>query len=880
MTDLAIRRDLTLGSAPAPTEQCTDAPPLWFYRYNPFRRTRISDEQLRHRLEVLVEADEALRAATTTTSDLLHDLIGATDQPEERKRLIALRRLVHRGRPVPEGDDRAATREWSAALTARDQAVEDLREDYAAALCRERQGLARQLADPALQSSLELVAPQVAKQAVRYRDAVAATGQAPARVLKSERGLLQYAVRAAVRTSPLAQLTAVGLTTPGQGGSHPDRPMVVVERSFFSLDRVMLDYVVGGFEQAAGRHEDDPHVGIPPTAAVQDGRLLFMRRTPAGYARAVVSMTPPLADIVAELSLGAVPWNDLLGAVEARLRRAGRPPVARDALGRVLGAALEHGMLCTTHPTTDADLVDLSPRGIADLDETLHSIDDQLQQLAEAPTPERRDRLDRLDADLVTLSHRSGRPAKITVSEERLGRLAPIDPGQWSALDDLGPAVELLQTFDWLADVSVTLANAFVRRHGEGARTNLVAVADDLVADVTATAQQMTGLYTNLDTAPDDLAHLDGPDGTLADLFRVRRDVEAWVGRELDAAVEAGLPEVVLDPRQVEEALSALPARLRRRPLGYGVLVQSLGDQLVVNDGLPGHGMLYSRFLGADRALGGHGVAALGQRLTRHYGEPGVRVVEDRSVQGLNVNVHPAVLPDVLEARDWSRLELAHDPATHSLQVYDGDQPIKVLPLGGGHPGLYPPALSVASGLVIAGRLYNSLPENWASRRLAAAQDTRRPTTKVPRIRVGRVVVSRGRWVPGQDLTEALAEPHELDRLVALARWRASYDVPEQIMVKSAPADSGPASVGSPDAQAARFKAKPQYVDLGSALCARVLPRMLERRGEESLPGAPDSPSFYIEEATPGITDGTHAAEWVVEVHRPAHGRFTYGGSS
>jgi hypothetical protein len=44
----------------------------------------------------------------------------------------------------------------------------------------------------------------------------------------------------------------------------------------------------------------------------------------------------------------------------------------------------------------------------------------------------------------------------------------------------------------------------------------------------------------------------------------------------------------------------------------------------------------------------------------------------------------------------------------------------------------------------------------------------------------------------------------------------------------------------------------------------RVLPRVLERRS-----------SGYLEEAMPGVRDGRHAFEWVVEYDRPAGGRFS-----
>jgi len=61
-----------------------------------------------------------------------------------------------------------------------------------------------------------------------------------------------------------------------------------------------------------------------------------------------------------------------------------------------------------------------------------------------------------------------------------------------------------------------------------------------------------------------------------------------------------------------------------------------------------------------------------------------------------------------------------------------------------------------------------------------------------------------------------------------------------------------------------RRREKPQYIDLASALTVRVLPRLLERRAVGS----------YLEEALPGVRQGRHATEWIIEFDRPAGARF------
>jgi hypothetical protein len=360
-----------------------------------------------------------------------------------------------------------------------------------------------------------------------------------------------------------------------------------------------------------------------------------------------------------------------------------------------------------------------------------------------------------------------------------------------------------------------------------------------------------------------------GPaDGSLDRLQAVRREVTAHLHRLLDKA--AGDEELVLAAGAARELADAVPGRFRADPLLYGVLVQPCGGRLVFNDGLPGHGMLFGRFLAADARLGGDARERLASRLLDRFGGDGARVVEDLGLHGLNVNAHTPVLPDGLTPDDWYRLRLVHDPATDALRVTDADgRHLRVLPLGAGHPGLFPPPLSVATGLTISGRLYSGLVGTWH----AASGWDGAGTRACPRVRVGDVVLARRRWFGGAEFADAVAAgPGEGDRLRALSAWRARHGVGEEVVLKTVPPDEGPLAVGAPDVRAGRLAQKPQYVDLSSALAARVLPRMLERRAGQG--------TGFVEEALPAVGDGPHAAEWVVEIGRTAGGRFRYGGET
>jgi hypothetical protein len=137
-------------------------------------------------------------------------------------------------------------------------------------------------------------------------------------------------------------------------------------------------------------------------------------------------------------------------------------------------------------------------------------------------------------------------------------------------------------------------------------------------------------------------------------------------------------------------------------------------------------------------------------------------------------------------------------------------------------------------------------------------------TIGYPRARVGRVILSRRRWYPGADFPLRGDAADDAGYLLAITRWRARHEVPAEVVLKSV--FDGPTVWESLSDTAARDRffelrnrAKPQYVDLASALMTRVLPRLLERR-----------PAGCLEEALPGLAGGGHAREWMVEVSRPA----------
>ena len=677
-----------------------------------------------------------------------------------------------------------------------------------------------------------------------------------------------------MRTSPLSRFTAVSLAVPGradEGAVDPADVMPDGATAYASLDRVMLAYLVGGLDPEAD------WCGLPPTAVVDGGRLFFLGTGPEGTTRMAVGLTGLLKVLIDAVALGPRRTAELMEVLTS---------VAGDGemVGAFLDEAARRGMVTRyADPEDRWDDVDRLLGAAVEADPGAAEIVAEIRAALAAfasRAPGERDVLARLEHALAALSSRSGRPARVPVHEDLVVPSAHIDPDAWAgALDDLGPAVGLLSVFDWLHDVRSLMPGLFTRRFGADAEVDLVRAAPDLVGEVTAAAEALAAAGSDPDAVDRSLRAIGGIDeatrAVVVALATLRRAVTREVHAGLDRIVSGGGDELRLAPDDVRALLHDLPTRLREVPLSYGVLVQRAGDRLVLNDGLPGHGMLLSRFLGADAALGGRAAQLLRARLHDVYDEPrrdgpgpAPRLVEDRCLHGLNVNAHPRVLEEGLDPEDWHRLRLrAEGDRLTVLDPRDGAR-LRVLPLGGGHPGLYPPALSVASGLTMTGRLYNSLPDQWH----AAHPELHQVTLGLPRITVGDVVIARRRWYPGPDLGDALGRGgDDTGRLVELTRWRARHGIPAEVVLKTVPLDTGPDSAVTAESQDFRLRNKPQYLDLASAVAVHALPRMLERRSEEAL--------TYLEEAAPGVEESPHATEWVVEVvHRPGD-EFRYGAA-
>ncbi|MFE2194324.1 lantibiotic dehydratase family protein [Streptomyces olivaceus] len=862
------------AGAPQSVSGSPQKEPLWLLRINPLSRVRLADEGLRGLLARLEQAERDVRSAADRCSDELYGLIGETTDDTARGRLIAARRAVHNDRPLRNAPPSVlgvpSVSEWLRATDERRRLREETARHYEQAADRERHRLAGVLADEHLRSSLALVSPEVYQESERYRAAVAGPGRLSARSRKSERGLLQYVTRAMVRTSPLARFTAVGLAVPAPGGIDPGAVGFGTAAAFPGLDRVMVGYVLGGLPAATGSALLDAWVSLSPTSALDESRetLYFLRPSESGFQRLSAPVKGVVRALVDATVMGPRPVRSVVSHLAEQTGC-----TAQDAAKAVL-QGVHQGILCTYNEPEDgaADLAQLLSRPGAPGSELLDGVRCRLSRLATGPVDERRHELGAIEADFAQLGRLAGRPARVTVEEDYVLAPTTVDSGRWRRpLADLGPTVELLSVFDWLHDVRILTTAAFVQRFGAGANVPLARHAESLVKEVSRRAALMGQSYESGDTGA--LDGLGTPDGSLERLFALRHRITEETRSRITRAVDTGAADVRLTAEEASELAGGMPERVRRDPMSYGVMVQAAGRHLVFNDGLPGHGMLYSRFLDADRSLSGEAIPYLAERLTERYAWDGARVVEERGLHRLNVNAHPHVLPAGMEPDDWFALRLVHDTEQDTLCLEDGEgRRTRVLPLGTGHPGLFPPPLSLATSLTTGGRLNNDLLDGWFG---ARPRDDGQRTLVCPRFSVGDVLLSRRRWYGGAELTAALgAGPAEQDRLLALTAWRARHGVPEEVVLKTAFGADAPRTLDPADVLPRRLRHKPQYVDLVSALSTRVLPKMLERRAtaHESVD--------YLEEALPSVVEGTHAQEWVVEIGRRPGGAFQYEGEN
>lgn len=784
----------------------------------------------------LREATYLYAAARTSATEALATAISSA-RGDKREELIALRRRTMHDRPIPDTSierfpDLAKVR---VAGTRVDELRTELESELEPAIARERTSLAAMLSAPSVDGALALTSPNVHEAASRYRRSPGIPSRADRR---AERTLLQFASRAALRTSPLSTYTAAGLATWSPDGLPlADLPAVLPATVRSTLDRPTLLWILGGIDSSSHWRQRSPTIQIEP------GRLSWIAHAPDGRPRRLSTASTETLQTVLDLAeMGPVraAW---LAEETAR-----RCTIDLEKASRLVGDATRIGLLTIAAPVDQqqadpiASMIETGSltRDLADDLEALRTIGTSLAALS---GDDRGAAMTSIRAASERASRGVNRPTHVGVQEDATIAVPELTAGSHAeGLDDVGAVIDLLGAFDRMHDVRLLLTQAVVDIHGAGCSINLVEHARSLI-DITYRREGMLDANTAHDLGP--------ADGTLCDLLDLRSRISAFCTEQIEGAGDD--PEINWDPTELRR-LSKLPPRLERDPSSYCVLAQLAGDGIVFNEAYPGRAIVHGRFLDGDPAR----TTALRERLVKLYGAGGARVVEDRGLHGAHVNLRPQVLAETITPEDWASLRLAHDAARDRLSVIDAaGAEIQILTLGTQWPELLPAPLRIATWLNTSGRLVGDVVDE-VHRTLPVSDRT----TARPRIVVGDVVMSRRRWYVGADapLADGTATT---DRLLALDAWRAEYDIPEQVVIKTPwPRDLFDVDNGSaPEFDAligGRGREKPQLVELTSTLNAHVLPRLMRRRS-----------AGWIEEALPAPTAGWAAREFAIDFDRP-----------
>jgi hypothetical protein len=301
---------------------------------------------------------------------------------------------------------------------------------------------------------------------------------------------------------------------------------------------------------------------------------------------------------------------------------------------------------------------------------------------------------------------------------------------------------------------------------------------------------------------------------------------------------------------------------------------------MVWNGASVGFGWPYSRFLGGD----GDGVAQARERLRAAWASwaAASAPTDLNAVLGVNINLHPPLLPIELEYPGAK-----HDPGggqrvVHlcdlrvrrrehgwDLELVDATQgtPITLLPMGFLFPPLSPPfyrflcTFSPMRGIQLS---YWTLFELWERR------PTNNAVRRYPQLRLGGVVLDRATWkVPPSEMPRFASGP-EIEVTRAVREWREALGVPWQVFVQRRAITNGMygLNVGIQDMAAhiqhaeVTSRRKPFYIDLRSHFGCVALQHALHDAKDtvtvrECLPATADVATIF----------GGRCSELVIELN-------------
>ncbi|MFE9649594.1 lantibiotic dehydratase [Streptomyces sp. NPDC006365] len=807
--------------------------------------------------EVLAMTEE-LRATGESVGDLLHALVGASEDDTVRRRLLKLRREVFNNRLPQDGDaalalvrglDPAAGEHLAAWLAGRRRLAD--REAGGAALLaaetgRSRAELRRLVGEERLRGGLLLASPSLDAQLGAF------AGTAPDRPGKKqrkiERSLLSYLYRTVCKTSPFSTFTGVALGGFGDGGldvriddewtSHPRLSVVAVARL---AEAVVADPARRAdlpVTLASGWGRDDDRVryvrrwvtaGDDDTAVTFDAvkdRLFFLRRS--GTLERLLGLFE---------ERGTLRYGELAAWLAAD-RDA--PP---DEVEQYLEALLDLGMVqvpCLRTEVHDTDPLRAFQASLRDLgrpwaDLLADRLDGPIacvDGFAAADPGGRGELLRRLREGLRTVqedlgTERAKVPQTVLYEDAAAGRDVTLGLDAWTELaaGPLGAVERILPAFDLTLPQRITFKGFFLARYGQGGRCDdLLKLVHDFHEDFFDQYMSFTAGRTAFDSegryVPEEnwlgLAQLKALD-TARQTF-VERMRTLW-----DAA--AGTDEVLVDEAFLADVADELAdVAPKFEPMSHHLqLAHGAGEPLVVlNRSYGGLSFPFSRFThcfdGLDDRLraDADGLCPPGAVFAEVTGGP---VTSNLNLHGRLTEYEivcpgeTGTLPEELALR-LDDLYIQHDETEDRLVLRSLRLGREVIPVYLGY--LVPLALPELPRTLLLLSPTSMAPLNvWGGIPESEPDDG---VTRRPRVRHGSVVLSRRSWsAPASVLPlHAPGTPDE-EWFLGWHRFRRAHRLPDRVFVTVS--DSGARGATG---------AKPQYLDFDSPLSLNAFEALLK----------------------------------------------------
>ncbi|KII00242.1 hypothetical protein LP52_02740 [Streptomonospora alba] len=839
-------------------------------------------------------------AAAPQLSDLLYEIGGGVGRAERQAVVLPLRRAIHNGRTPKDPVDTSVfsgvqgadgIRDWLDRQTRIEKLRGELLSGYEETLNEERRQLAAMLGDAYLDRSLAVSSEFLPEVAHRYR--TGGWARPGKKTRKAEASLLRYAMRAAAKTSPYSQYTAVDFLTEDAEPADGLRIDSTVQINQAFLRR--LEAGIARLPAARGGLVLHPSAGLRQV----DGQLIAVGdRDQLGAEAAAIAqrygeaqITTPANPAVTAL-LGwlrqcpdeSATFGELAAVIEQAV-----PGADADAAAAFVERLRGSGVLAAA-PLVDEHVSDplermcerlaecdpAAPGGeaAAGVREHLSAIVAAQRDFASAES-ERRVALirsshhDRDQALALLGDDVAERPAPQPLWFEDCRLAAPVTEGTAdfaAVLESCRDLMGILEIFDEQHVFSRVLAKRFTAQYGVGGECPDLDALGGLYLPAYGDALQITEGFEH---------ELIETDPVIGELVALRRSVLSPLVDGLREASAAGsAAPVEIGPDVLDRVRREAPEWVRSYSSSYSVFLQPLGGRpaggAVLNKIYNGWGNYLSRFLTHAPAE----IADAVRETIRAHFPGGDTVAELRPVQGFNANVHPLLAETELDfdRRGGSdripleRLAIRHDPRSDRVQLTDTATGRRVHPLYLGFliPYYLPSRLVPLTAIAGSGSVMFE-PQVSADRDPAIARDTVR---HYPRVTFGGLTLARARWnVPADQIPRARPDEGAADYFVRLNEWRAAVGLPDEVFLHPPAPELDPGKVND-YFNSYLGNRKPQYLALLSRLHVRHLDRLLVEQ-----PGA----EIVFEEALPApsqalpVAGGGHTAELVAEFYRPAH---------